>query len=63
MINTYATRVSLVDHEGETYIGIDMPPELLQDMDLQANEILDWSIDTDTKTVTITKKNVILTQE
>ena len=59
---TFASIVRLYEFQGEQTIGIDMPFELLEDMDLQENEVLSWEIDTNTKEVTIKKQNIILTQ-
>lgn len=62
MKNTYITKVTQYNlDEGEAPIlGIEVPENFITDLDLKVNEILEWGIDSDSKTATITKKNIII---
>lgn len=62
MKNNYNTVVRV--YEGVTpddrFLGFEVPEEFLTDMDLKPNEVLNWEIDTKTRTVVITKTNTIV---
>lgn len=64
LTNTYRTKVSLFNlGEGaEPLLSIEVPEGLLVDLDLKANEILKWEINTETKEVILTKENIIINE-
>lgn len=59
-MSKYQTRVNKVEISGEVYIGLEIPPELLDDLELHEKEILEWEVSHDKKTITVKRLNVIL---
>jgi len=62
MIKTYHTKTSAYNlgPSEDPILGIEVPAGFIEDLDLKVNEILKWTIDTEAKTATITKENIIL---
>lgn len=60
MIKEYITKTSNFSLDDDPIIGIEVPSGFIDDLDLKINEVLMWSINTDTRTATITKKNIII---
>lgn len=62
MKNIYHTVVTPfhINGEDEPVLSIEVPVQLLEDLDLKANEVLRWEIDIENRTATLTKENIII---
>lgn len=56
---TKVTRYNLAEDENPI-LGIEVPYAFIDDLDLKENELLNWEIDLETRTATITKTNIII---
>ena len=56
MKKTFTTKVVKDDESGE--LGFLIPEELLQELNLQVGQLLEWKLEDD-NTVTITKTNIL----
>ena len=55
----HITKVVEVDFDGEKHLAIEIPEELLKDMNLVDNEVLEWTLN-ENGSVHIHRTNIIL---
>lgn len=58
-IKTYITKVSSFPVDGQVYLGIEVPEGFIIDMNLIEGEHLQWDINTDEHTATLTKTKFV----
>jgi hypothetical protein len=57
----YTTQVVSYGLDDQTSVlGFEVPEELMQDLQLKENEILQWEVDPESQTATITKTKIII---
>ena len=60
-INKYVTKISSFNFdEDNKVLSVEVPEEFITDLDLHEGEVLEWEIDTETKSAKISKTKIII---